>query len=86
MNYSAGQQVWLKATHLPDEGSSKALAERYKGPVLTEEIIGSNAAELRLPPSMLIGRFHVSLLKPVSQEPEHLKRRPEEQKPVAPDE
>lgn len=32
VNYAPRQQVWLKATRLPDDGSSKALREWYDGP------------------------------------------------------
>lgn len=54
VNYHTGQQLWLKAALLPDEGNSKALGERYKGPFTITEMIGENAARLDLPPSMLV--------------------------------
>lgn len=67
----------MEATNLPNDGR-KALAERYKGRFTIEKMIGPNAARLSLPPSMLIHPvFHVSLLRPVVEEPEHLWRTPE---------
>lgn len=72
---------------MPIDGGSRAMSERYKGPYTIERMIGKDAAKLILPPSMLVHPvFHVSLLKPVTEAQEHLRRDTTTQEPIRGDE
>ena len=68
--YTPGQEVYLKAKHLPIPGTSKKLAPRFIGPYPIECMVNPVSAKLTLPPSMRVHPvFHVSQLKPVTVSP-----------------
>lgn len=65
-DFQAGQQVLLSTTNLRFVGKgSRKLYPRYIGPFTINNMVGLNAAELKLPETWTMHNvFHVSLLKP----------------------
>ena len=64
--FKARQQVLLSIKNFRFPAGQRKLQGRYLGPFEIEEMVGSNAAKLRLPESMSRFHpvFHVSLLRP----------------------
>ncbi|PHJ18646.1 transposon related, partial [Cystoisospora suis] len=84
VSFEPGQEVWLSTVNLAMEGESKALKPKFIGPFKILKMLGTNAAKLELPKSMVIHPvFRVSLLAPVVKELPNLQRTPPEQDPVA---
>lgn len=83
VDFKAGDRVWLSTHNLPDTGASTAFKDRFTGPYEILEMIGTNAARLNLPKSLLVHPvFHVSLLRPVTPEAPDFRRPPPRQRPL----
>lgn len=62
--FEAGQPVLLSSRHLRS-GPHQKLLPRWLGPFTITRLVGRNAAQLSLPPTMAVHDvFHVSLLRP----------------------
>lgn len=65
-----GQRAWLNAAVTQTEGVSKAFRHRFTGPYEIAEMIGLDAARLKLRKSITIHSvFHASLLAPLVPNP-----------------
>jgi hypothetical protein len=63
--YSIGDEVMLSMRYIRTRRPSKKLDQRYSGPYVVTELIGTHACRLDLPISMKVHNvFHISLLKP----------------------
>ena len=63
--YKPGDMVWLSASNIPSDRSSKKLDHRYLGPYQIVEKVGKSAYKLKTPGrSMRHATFNESLLKP----------------------
>lgn len=64
-SFQEGDQVLLSTKNLKFQTGKKKFHPKYIGPFTIQDMIGENAAHLKLPPSYKIHPvFHVSLLKP----------------------
>lgn len=70
VKYSPGDFVWLSRRHIKTRRQNAKLDVRRLGPFRVRQMVGSNAAELELPPTLsrLHPVFNVSLLMPFISE------------------
>ena len=63
--YKKGNKVYIKAEHLPVQGASKKLDQRYYGLYEVMEAVGPSAYQIRIPASWkTYNIFNEVLLKP----------------------